>query len=413
MSILDSAAQFYSRANELGLSQTAIDSLKTAGISTLGHLAFAVGASPTETTPESFQLFVESLPSITEEEKLILKRLIFESQTLFIASLKAQVQSSGDASKDPAKKLPPIERQSRIDEQRERLQGILIHGETEPSYELIDLCFAMIDEKAIKYIPPHRCTKRETEIQDSSSKDKDVLTLEKGQLISKKNSLPSTSTSDALKLHNCFIRRALAFDIAGLISFNKLHFYHQHLLAQLNMKSLPGFSQPSLNQVINADKTFWSKLSENAAGTVVPQPDGSKPLDKLIETTLRAPEVTFQLLPQPSANEVDPLAKGDKRYHPYPPPKGGKGKGKKGEKGEKGKGKGDKGGKNRSIAVPQALRGLPAKAADGRYKCFNHNLPHGCPNPHDNCPKGAHICMKCDGRHSYQKCPQKDSQGKS
>ena len=57
MSILDSAAQFYSRANELGLSQTAIDSLKTAGISTLGHLAFAVGASPTETTPESFQLF--------------------------------------------------------------------------------------------------------------------------------------------------------------------------------------------------------------------------------------------------------------------------------------------------------------------------------------------------------------------
>ena len=340
---------------------------------------------------------MESLPSITEEEKLILKRLIFESQTLFIASLKAQVQSSGDASKDPAKKLPPIERQSRIDEQRERLQGILIHGETEPSFELIDLCFAMIDEKAIKYIPPHRCTKRETEIQDRSSKDKDVLTLEKGQLISKKNSLPSTSTSDALKLHNCFIRRALAFDIAGLISFNKLHFYHQHLLAQLNMKSLPGFSQPSLNQVINADKTFWSKLSENAAGSVVPQPDGSKPLDKLIETTLRAPEATFQLLPRLL---ILPLREE-------------RAKEKKGEKGEKGKGKGDKGGKNRSIAVPQALRGLPAKAADGRYKCFNHNLPHGCPNPHDNCPKGAHICMKCDGRHSYQKCPQKDSQGKS
>ena len=411
MSILDSAAQFISRANELGLSQTAIASLKTSGVSTLGHLAFAVGASPGETTPEAFQLFVDSLASITESEKLILKRLIFEAQTLFIASLKAQVQNSGDATKDPAKKLPPIERQSRIDEQKQRLQGILIHGETEPSYELIDLCFAMIKEKALKYIPPHRCTKRETEIQESSAKDKDILTLEKGQLISKKNSLPSTSTSDALKLHNCFVRRALAFDIAGLISFNKLHYYHQHILAQLNAKPLPAFSQPSLHQVINADKTFWSKLSELAEGTIVPQSDGTKPLDQLIDTAMNAAEVTFQLLPRPSAQDADPSSKGDKRYHPYPP-KGGKGKGKKGEKGdrsEKGKGKG----KNRSIAVPQALRGLPARAADGRAKCFNHNLPHGCSNPHDNCPKGAHICMKCDGRHSYQKCPQKDPSTKS
>ena len=46
MSILDSAAQLRSRAHELGLSQTAIDSLKTAGISTLGHLAFAGRCQP-------------------------------------------------------------------------------------------------------------------------------------------------------------------------------------------------------------------------------------------------------------------------------------------------------------------------------------------------------------------------------
>lgn len=267
----------------------------------------------------------------------------------------------------------------------------------------------MIDDKAIKYVPPHRCTKRDTEIQDNSSRDKDILTLEKGQLVSKKNTLPSTSTSDALKLHNCLIRRALAFDVAGLTSFNKLHFYHQHLLSQLNMKSIPGFSQPLLNQVINAEKTFWSKLSEIAEGNIVPHPDGSKPLDKLIEVAMHAPEVTFQLLPRPLA-EVD-SGKGDKRYQPYPVLKGGKGKGKKGDKGENGKTKSDKGkgDKNRSIAVPQALRGLPAKAADGRYKCFNHNLPR----PHDNCPRGAHICMKCDGRHSSQKCPQKDTSGKS
>ena len=107
----------------------------------------------------------------------------------------------------------------------------------------------MIDEKVIKYVPPHGCTKRDTEIQDHSSKDKDVLMLEKGQLVSKRNTLPSTSTSDALKLHNCLIRRALAFDISGLISFNKLHFYHQHLLSQLNIWNL--------SQVFHS--LFWTK----------------------------------------------------------------------------------------------------------------------------------------------------------
>lgn len=108
MSILDSSAQFRSRANELGLSQAATDSLKTAGISTLGHLAFAAGANPTETTPDGVQLFVDSVGTITDGEKFIFKRLIFEASRLFIASLKAQVQSLGDGSKDPTKKLPPI-----------------------------------------------------------------------------------------------------------------------------------------------------------------------------------------------------------------------------------------------------------------------------------------------------------------
>lgn len=58
------------------------------------------------------------------------------------------------------------------------------------------------------------------------------------------------------------------------------------------MKPIPGFSQPLLNQVINADKSFWSKLSEIADGDIVPHPDGSKPLDKLIDVAMHAPEVT-------------------------------------------------------------------------------------------------------------------------
>ena len=202
----------------------------------LGALAFAVGTTAGECSPQDFQQFIlDKQIQLENSDELLLKRLIFESQTLFMTSIQNQVLSAGlpNSSDSNAKKLPPVERQTRITEQKKRLVGIIIQGGSGPSFELIDLAYTMIDSKSIKFIPQHRCTKRDTELLENTNKDKEILTIEQGRLTSKKSSLPNTSTSDALKLSNCFLRRALALDLAQVTSFIQINKYQHKKRSQL------------------------------------------------------------------------------------------------------------------------------------------------------------------------------------
>ena len=340
MSIIDSEAQFEARAQELGLSPDCLQALHTKGVHTLGQLAFALGPTPGETKPEEVQAFLSKLAACTETDALIVQRLIFEAQTLLVASLKAQVEQSSSSAAESAKHLPPLERQARIDRQKERLVGLHIAGESEPSHELIDLCFSMFESKAIRYIPPHRCTKRDLEIQEGlHAKDKDVLILEKGALKTSSKQLPNAPTNDGLRLYHCLLRRALALDLAGLVTFSVSDKYHQHLLAQLSMSPPSGFDAPSISQIVQADKHFWARLSERAGTTIRPDKDNKKPLDKLFPEVAYAPEISFHLLPRPRSDASAtsppdrPRGKGAPQAHPYRP----KGKGKQSSK-SRGKG---------------------------------------------------------------------------
>lgn len=88
---------------------------------------------------------------------------------------------------------------------------------------------------------------REIELLDYTSKDKEILYLEQGKLATRKSTLPSTSTNDALKLHFCFLRRALALDLAKVFSFDVINRYHQQLLSYLSLKApriFSSFDQP-------------------------------------------------------------------------------------------------------------------------------------------------------------------------
>ena len=152
----------------------------------------------------------------------------------------------------------------------------------------------MIDSKSIKFIPPHRCTKRDTELLENTSKDKEILTIEQGRLTTKKSSLPNASTSDALKLPNCFLRRALALDLAQVSTFTQINKYHQLLLAQLSVKAPAGYSPASLQQIVQADKFFWAKLAEKVGIEV-----SSSVVDPIIQEIMVSPEFSLHLLPRP------------------------------------------------------------------------------------------------------------------
>jgi len=88
-----------------------------------------------------------------------------------------------------------------------------------------------------------------------------------------------------LKLSNCFLRRALALDLAQVATFMQINKYHQLLLAQLSVKAPVGYSAASLQQIIQADKFFWAKLAEKVGIEVAPST-----VDPLIQEIMIGPE---------------------------------------------------------------------------------------------------------------------------
>ena len=60
-----------------------------------------------------------------------LRRLHFEASTLVVAQLKSKVSGDPDEGKQ---KLPIVEKQARLENQKRRLIGVEIEGELQPSF---------------------------------------------------------------------------------------------------------------------------------------------------------------------------------------------------------------------------------------------------------------------------------------
>jgi len=96
MALLDSKAQFSARAREIGRSTPCVNSLQVHGIDSLNSMAFAVGTTPGECSSQDFQQFILDKNIVLEgSDEFLVKRLIFEAQTLFMTTIQSQVLSAG------------------------------------------------------------------------------------------------------------------------------------------------------------------------------------------------------------------------------------------------------------------------------------------------------------------------------
>ena len=91
-----------------------------------------------------------------------LRRLHFEASTLVVAQLRTMVE--GDTP-DAPRKLPGAEKASRLQQVKKLLPGIVIEGDLEPSHALIDLVAHMGECNSIVWLPPSKCTKRDSELR--------------------------------------------------------------------------------------------------------------------------------------------------------------------------------------------------------------------------------------------------------
>ena len=194
---VDSAAYFSQRAAEVSLTTRVITALQDAGLKTLSQLAFCVG-QPGQLLPQTdFDNWTNSLlQNMTIGEKASLRRLILESQTMLVATLKDMTEQPDGAS---LKKVGVAERNARM--AKLKLKGVAISGPLEPSHGLLDAAMQQWDSRSLKHIGPEKCHSREEEVQNLKSAASTV-SLEGGKLkLVDSNSLQDLEKGD----HNCII----------------------------------------------------------------------------------------------------------------------------------------------------------------------------------------------------------------
>ena len=297
MSLVDSSAAFTLRCDEIDDTKQMGILLNRQGISTFSSLAFSIGTpnqQPTEAAFDQFAQRVFTLPSMGQTGKL--RRLHFEAQTFVLAQLKVAVSSDPSSA---AKKLPVPEKQARIADLKHRLNGVVLEGEKEPAYSLIDLCQTIYDTGNIIWIHPSKRHKRDSEVKASVKDPKQIVKVE-SQVLRIEN---ETSTDDAdhgteLKLMWCLQRRGFALDMTGVVSWD-IHEKWVDTLFRSYASDVSQATRPvTLSQLIKADCEMWTLLAREHH-TVKPDAHGEKPLDIAISRMQHDPRIIIHLMPQP------------------------------------------------------------------------------------------------------------------
>eukprot|EP00435_Cladocopium_sp_Y103_P051004 s3063_g15.t1 len=180
MALVDSESAFKKRCEQLqpGLAAKA----EAQNLKTFSTFAFAAGSPQNQVSDVEIGKLAESLyRNPTLGDIATVRRLHFEACTYLLNDMKTNAANS-DAS-EPVKKLPFIEKQTRLEAQKRRITGLLHKPDQQPAHSLIDLAFHIVETGALTYIGPSKCHSRDMEIQaESKQKSKQIITLEQGSL---------------------------------------------------------------------------------------------------------------------------------------------------------------------------------------------------------------------------------------
>ena len=217
MAGLESSAHFKDRAKKDEL----ITELTEAGIDTFGKLAFICAIQPNSGDDAALLVAIKGLTGKDVPPKDIptVRRLWYESHTHAMLDLQQQVQKTPDSQ---PREMPMAERLTRLKRQREELKGLVLDVRTEPGHALVDKVQSMLDQGLISHIPPEKCVSRQDEIMGVKSESRLSLGSDGNIKMTHQASDLRCDTSGELRLRQCFLRRALAFDQVGLASFVQL-----------------------------------------------------------------------------------------------------------------------------------------------------------------------------------------------
>ena len=198
--------------------------------------------------------------------------------------------------------VPDAERELRRQRVENRLGGLSIVGEMEPSFHLQDLAYALYDGNLVRYIPWESCSKRDSELQgnkvlkqwrpDSSGFVREVATQEPSKVDLRSDLL----LSFALR------RRGVALEMADVCSYETHEQLSELLLGSLLKTPLQGFGRVTLEQLHRADAEVWKFLASKCRAGVRRGPDGVRPIDRWMPTALVDIDVRTHLYTLPASS---------------------------------------------------------------------------------------------------------------
>lgn len=293
---MDSRASFKDRARQIGLPEAAIASLQGQNLATFGQFAFVSSFQPgsPDETP-----FVTALTKVLGEppspgDLAGWRRLFFESHTLTMSDLRSRLDRRDD---EPPRKLLMPERAERLEAAKTTLVGLTIDSQLEPAHKLVDVVVQQAEESTIRYIPLKDCLSRESELLHNKHEQAIEFKNDGTMRLSKRQKEIRADIGGDLKAKLAMQRRALAYHLAGLCTFQKVDSIIQRMFALLTKEPVKGFRAVSLQQVILADQEMWMAAAQASRGTHLTVP--GRPLDDILSRCFEAPETRYHLLPLP------------------------------------------------------------------------------------------------------------------
>ncbi|CAE7763397.1 car [Symbiodinium sp. CCMP2592] len=294
-SFTESKPAFAKRALEVGLAQAEVDHLVSKQVDTLSKLAFVL--VPPGKVPEDSAV-VGLLPAGSSQGAIAgLKRLLFEAHTLIVSALKQKVERTEESL---PLTLDIAEREDRLVSQKTRLGGLTFQGEEEVAHGAYDLVFSMAQKNELIWLAPEKFNTRRAEIS-AKKPSKELVIDGSGVAVKDKPQVLNCAINSELDLVLAMRRRALAFDLVGLMSFDVANRYHQALVQRLQEAPPPNYAKVSIAQVLRADRAAFLRLAE-LLPTLRRSGVGKLPLDEQLPNILLDPSVAYHLFPLPAGS---------------------------------------------------------------------------------------------------------------
>ena len=282
-SFIESQAVLEARLKAVGFSNDVKDKFIAAGITCLSQLAFMSSYSPgaNDETPliDAFKDILTREPTLGEKANM--RRVFNEAYASVTAEMRQNVERVEETT---VRKLSQPERHDRYIKQTARLAGVSIKGATEPGDSLVDAFCGMYDDNRLRFLEWEEYVSKDQEMQSEGKKITSFALDQGSGKLKIENKGPDDTSSDIMVLQ-ALTTRSLAMDQANLVSYVKIQAWVDKLLKCRAEDAPPGYSNPSLRQIMLADQKLFIELADRTRSGIQATAAG-KPIDDIIETVM-------------------------------------------------------------------------------------------------------------------------------